>query len=397
MSEITITDISPNGAGIGEQDGQAVLVPYTIPGEIISLTPEGFTLIEASTDRITPPCQHFIQCAGCQWQHMNYEAQLALKTDIVATTIEKVTGIKNPPLQLTLGSPQEWGYAMHATFLPDSEGALGYQDEDDAIFAVQECPIVHPALMALLDELNVTLDTLKSVQLHVNTANERMIVMQTTDDQPPELEITFPASLNFLLSHHEPFNMIGETHIKHQIHDRLFRMTAGVGYRANVAQLANLVDVVLEYLHPQPNHTILDLFGGIGTFSAFIAPLARHVVYVDSYPPAATDAEENLVDLDNIDIIEGRADRVLSAADGSFQSVVLDPPPGGVNHSTMEALGMLEIPTLVYVSQNVETLARDITTLVKDYNYWLVEVQPIDFAPQTTAIECVAFFERRKK
>ncbi len=396
MSEITITDISPQGPGIGQQNGRQVSVPYTIPGETISLTDDGFKLLEASADRVSPPCPHFTTCTGCQWQHMTYEAQLALKTDIVATWIEKVTGIQNPPLQMALGSPQQWEYAMHATFLPTTDGMLGYQSLDaETVFPLQECPITHPTLMTLLDELNMSLDTLKSVQLHVNASGERMIVMQTIDDQPPELEISFPASLNFLLSHHEPFNMIGKTHITHHIHDRAFRITAGVGYRANIAQLSNLVDVMLEYLHPQPNHNILDLYGGIGTFSAFIAARARHVVYVDSYPPAATDAEENLVDLDNIDIIEGRTDKVLSAAEGSYQSAVLDPPFSGLNRSTLAAVDALKIPTLVYIGQNPETLARDIGTLVKEQNYWLIEVQPIDFAPQTSAIECVAFLEKR--
>lgn len=410
--EIEITDIAPDGRGIGIHEGQRVHVPYTIPGEILTvrlienrdevILAEGVTMLEPSADRVEPACRHFGagRCGICQWQHINYEAQLALKTDILATHLAQ-HGFRNPPLQFTLPSPAEWQYAAYTTFLPTPDGALGYLSTDQkTVIPIEECPIIRPDVMALFDELDLSLATLKSLQIHAGSTGEPMIVMETTDDEPPELESTLPASLNFLLSHHEPFNMIGATHIKQQIFDRIFRITAGVPYRANIPQVEKLVEVVLNYLDPQPKQAILDVYGGIGTFSAFIAPRARLVTYIDSYPPAATDAEENLNDLVNVDILEGRADSVLSEMAASrqrehYDAMLVDPPVQGLNRGVLETLKTLAIPTLVYVSQNPATFGRDARTLVDEFGYRLLDIQPLDFAPQTAAIECVGLFRRK--
>jgi tRNA/tmRNA/rRNA uracil-C5-methylase (TrmA/RlmC/RlmD family) len=249
--------------------------------------------------------------------------------------------------------------------------------------------------MDLLDELNVALDTLQEARFHVNAAGRAMIVLQTSDQEAPELEITVPASLNFLLGQYEPFNMIGDTHITHEIYGRTFRQTAGVDARHNIPQVERLLEVVTGYVKPKKRQWILDLYGGIGTFAAFIAPYAQRVTYVDSYPPAATDAEFNLDDLPNVDIVEGRVDAVLSDIPmDEYHAAVLDPPAQGLNRRALEELARLKLPTLVYVGQNVTTFARDMGALVHDAGYQLVEVQPLDFAPQTAAIETIACLTR---
>lgn len=403
LTQITITDIAPDGRGIAFIKGKPIYVPYTIPGEtlmahVFENRGTGTALLEPSTDRVEPRCSHFGlgKCGGCQWQHMNLEAQIALKTDLVAMAFEEA-GIANPPLQLTLASPQEWHYSNTATFIP-AEGGLGFMGQDgEGAIAVEECPVIHPAILQVINELDLTIDTLTSLTVQVNEQGEAMLILQTSDDEPPELEITLPVSLNFLLSHHEPLNLIGHTHSVQRIHNRTFRITAGVENRPNLGQVAQMVEVVLRYLDPQPSQRILDLYGGIGLFSAFVAPHVEHVTYVDSYPPAATDAEANLADFDNIDILEGRVELVLEALDEPFDTIIVDPPARGMNHQAILNLRRIKASTLVYISQNPTTLARDAKALMDELGYRLVEVQPLDFAPHRTAVECVALFHKKKR
>jgi 23S rRNA (uracil1939-C5)-methyltransferase len=283
--------------------------------------------------------------------------------------------------------------------MPD--GQLGFLGTDgQTIIPIAECHIIRPELTELADELNLSLETLESVQLHTSATGRPMIVLQTSDDEPPELETTVSASLNFILSHREPFNMIGDTHITQRIFERIFRVTAGVESRANPAQLERLVEIVVNYLNLKGDEAILDLYGGIGIFSAFVGPLVNLVTYIDSYPPAATDAEANVEDLDNVDIIEGRTDAVLwEIADSDehedYAAAIIDPPANGMNFKAIQALAKLKIPTVVYVGQNPTIFARDAKLLVKEARYRLVEVQPIDFAPQTAAIQSIGLFHRR--
>ena len=411
--ELNLTDIAPDGRSIAyDEDGRKIFVPYAIPGEIItarivdegddSANAEGLTILDPSADRVLPLCPHFgaTQCGGCQWQHMTYEAQLALKTDIVATQLTEIGGFREPPMQFALGSPDEWHYATHTTFLPTPDGSLGFHGTDgETIIPIDECHIIRPELMELADELNLSLETLQSVQFHASATGRPMIVLQTSDDEPPELETTISASLNFILSHREPFNMIGDTHITQRVFDRVFRVTTGVESRANPLQIERLVEIVVGYLNLKGDEAMLDLYSGVGIFSAFIAPMVNIVTYIDSYPPAATDAEANLEDLDNVDIIEGRTDAVLwEIADSDdhedYAAAIIDPPANGMNFKAIQALAKLKIPTVVYVSQNPEIFARDAKLLVKECRYRLVEVQPIDFAPQTAAIQCVGLFQK---
>lgn len=403
LTQITITDIAPDGRGIGILKGKPIYIPYTIPGETLMAHVHenrgvGATLLDPSADRIEPRCPHFGigKCGGCQWQHMTVEAQIALKTDLVAMAFEQV-GIPNPPLQFTRPSPQDWHYNHTAVFIPVDEG-LGFAGEDgESVIAIDECLIISPTILQVVNELNLGIDTLTALTVQVNEHGAAMLTLQTRDDEPPELEITLPLSLNFLLSHHEPLNLIGHTHLVQRIHDRHFRMTAGVESRPNLAQVEQLVALVLGYLDLQPTSRVLDLYGGVGIFSAFVAPHVQHVTYVDSYPPAATDAEVNLADFDNIDIVEGRVEHVLEALEEAFDIVIIDPPQRGMNHQAILNLGPIKAATLVYVGQNPTTLARDAKVLIDDLGYRLIEVQPLDFAPHTAAVECVALFQKKKR
>jgi 23S rRNA (uracil1939-C5)-methyltransferase len=138
---------------------------------------------------------------------------------------------------------------------------------------------------------------------------------------------------------------------------------------------------------------VLDLYAGVGLFGAFVAQNAALVTLVESYPPAATDADENLGDLDNVDIIEGTVEEALDNLDERYDAALLDPPHTGLSIETVDALAELAIPRLVYVSGDPATLARDTKRLAKQ-GYRLERVQPLDLAPQTYYIDTAALFVR---
>ncbi len=406
--ELELTGMAHGGSAIGRHEGRTIFVPYVIPGERIRARvvedkgryarAEVVEMLTPSPDRVTPRCPHFGPglCGGCQWQHIDYAAQLRLKHEVVIDQLERVGKIKAPRVLETLPAPDPWAYRVHVTFHMDDAGAPGFwADDNRRIVPIEECHIIRPELMDLLDELAFEETTVNHVRLYVGSDGALMLALSAADDEPPELETDLPVSVNFLLSDNEPLNLIGSTHARYAIRGRWFRVTAGGFFQVNPPVAGLLVDEVMRRLNLTGVENVLDLYSGVGLFSAFIAERAALVTAVESYPPAVTDAEANLAEFDNVDLIEGAVEDALPDLEGPYAAAVIDPPRTGMTPAALDALVAHAPRTLVYVSCDPATLARDAARLLK-HGYTLVETQPVDMFPQTFHIESVSGFMRAK-
>ncbi len=408
--DLELTSMAHGGSALGRSDGRTIFVPYAIPGEQITARitqdkgrfayAEGVTLYEPSPDRVRPRCPHFGpgRCNGCQWQHIDYPAQVKFKEQIVRDQFTRIGGMPDAPIRAAIPSPEAWAYRSHITFSLTPEGELGFVATDNrTIIPIRECHIIRPELLDLYQQLELEeLPDVNRVRLQVGTDPEdRMILISTDSDEPPEVEIDIPASVNFLLSDNEPFNLIGATHVRYTIKGREFRVTAGGFFQVNLPQAEVLIDMVLDRLALQGTESVLDLYSGVGLFTAFLAERAAMVTSIESYPPAVTDADENLIDFENVELIEGSVEEVLGSLEGPFDAVVLDPPRQGLDEEAITALMAHNPRIIVYVSCDPSTLARDAKRLNAG-NYYLREVVPVDLFPQTYHIEAVATFIRRR-
>lgn len=401
LIELTITDMAYGGQGIGRYAGKPVFVPFTLPGEEITARivddrgrlafAEGVTALSISADRVLPRCPHFgvNRCSACHWQHIDYAAQLALKTDVVADQLSRIGWFEDAPVQLTLPSPQQWGYRHEAVLYPVS-GGFGFSSD----YAVEQCHVITPALLELLPRLDFDLPTLDRLILRDNGTGELMVTLSTQDDEPPSLETDLQASINFLLSDGEPANLIGGTHLVYSILGRAHRVTAGSYWRVNPAQIETLITVLRTWLDLKGNECILDLYAGTGILAAFLAPDANLITCVDNYPPAMTDAEENLSAFDHIDLIEGDAAAAIFSLEERYAIAVIDPPAEGMAVEVVDALEALLPPRIVYIGDEVPIMARDLKRLRDRYGYSLSALQPIDFEPQTFKTVSLAYLHR---
>ncbi len=433
MSTITIdlTGIAHGGAAIGRHEGRMIFVHHAIPGERVQariVKDKGRVaiavaenIIQPSPHRVTPPCDHFAPggCAGCQWQHIDYAAQVRFKEEIIADQLQRIGKLKNPPVLPIIAAPIEYGYRTRSTFTPlplneelveemadeDDPGAeeytgtlygLGLPGEDPVTrILIEDCPALTPALDALRDSLQFTDPNLHEVTLQAGSEpDDTMLIIQTADDKAPSIETDLAVSINLLFRDNEPVNLIGGAQVHYDVLGRRFRVTAGGFYRENPAVVPLLVEAVLDALDINEDDTVLDLYSGVGVFTAFLAERAGLVVSVESYPPAVTDADINLETFDNIDLVEGGVEAVLPDLKGPFDVVLVDPPGSGMSREVVDALARLKPPQIVYVSSDPATLARDLRSLV-DKGYDLISVQPFDAAPQTFYIEAVAMLRRR--
>lgn len=402
--ELELTAMAHGGSALGRHNKRTIFVPYTIPGERIEARitedrgriafAEGVTLLEASADRVYPRCKHFGpgRCGGCQWQHIDYPAQLLLKQDVLADQLARIGGFDDVAVQPVQPASTIWGYNMHMTLVADERGTPGMAGIDEGrIILIDECHIMHPDLLDLYDSLDLQFDGLRRLRLQLGSDGQPMLILTMADDNAPELLAEMPASVNMLLSDNEPVNLIGDSHSRYMVDGVTFRVTAGSYFRPHVAQIASLVEIVLVALDSA--ETVLDLYGGVGVYSAFLADRAALVTMVESYPPAVTDAETNLESFDNIDLIEGTVEDVLPDLGDEHDAAILDPPGDGLSVEAVDMLAASRLSHLVYVSSDPATLARDAKRLVA-HGFQLRSVQPIDLAPHTYYIDSVALLTR---
>jgi len=406
--EVDIEGMANGGSGMGRFKSRSVFVPYTIPGERILARPvetgekhimaEGVKLLDASADRVYPVCPHFGQhkCGRCHWQHMTTQAQLLIKQDILADHLSRLADLSDreilSALRPVIASPDEWYYNYHMTLTVTPEGKIGFPSGADSksIYPIQECHILHPDLLQLYQQLDIDLTGIKRVRLQMGSDGERMIILTPTTDDAPELETDLNASINLILPDNVPMNLIGDSHSRYTVNGQTFRVTAGSYIRPNYSQLPNLVNTVITLLDLRGSENVLDLYAGVGMFSRFAAERAALVTLVESYPPAVTDADENLAALDNVDVIEGGVESVMPTLEDRYDAAIVD-PPSSLSRDTFESISM--IPRLIYLSDDPATLAKDAKRF-KRAGYKLVAVQPIELSPQTYYIDTVCVFQK---
>jgi 23S rRNA (uracil1939-C5)-methyltransferase len=408
MFTLELTQMAHGGPAMGRYQDKVIFVPYALPGETVvaeeEVSKKGWArarlieVMEPSLDRVSPPCPHFgpDACGGCQWQHIRYSAQLAYKTDVVRDQLTRLGGLTDMPVRPTRAVGEPWAYRNHVGLHASREG-LGYVAADgQRVEPVSQCPIMHPLIAELFDELDIEIEGLERLSLRagVNTGWQ-MVVFETADDEPFELVVDRPVSCVLMLSDGTPVTLVGRDYLFEQVAGREYRVSAGSFFQVNTGGAEALVDTVTGHLSPRPHETLLDLYCGVGLFSLALAGQVAQVIAVEAQPDAVADARFNVeaAGLDNVHIVEGDVARVLAPLARPVHAAIADPPRSGCGSEVMAQLVSLRPERLVYVACDPATLARDAKTLTAA-GYRLVEVQPLDLFPQTYHIESVGLFVR---
>jgi len=154
-----------------------------------------------------------------------------------------------------------------------------------------------------------------------------------------------------------------------------------------------MVEYVLSLIPADRPQSLLDLYCGVGLFSAFAAPKVGQVTGIELSEPACDDFADNLQEFENVSLYIGAAEVVLPALNQKFDMVIADPPRAGLQREALDALVKLAPKRIIYVSCDPSTLARDAKRLIEK-GYTLAKATPFDMFPQTYHVETVAVFDR---
>jgi 23S rRNA (uracil1939-C5)-methyltransferase len=388
-------------------DGRAVFVPFGIAGEKVSvrLTEEKknfargkiIEIIESSPDRIPAKCKHFGECGGCHYQHIPYEKQLKIKTDILRDQLTRIGKIENPPVQPTVASPNPWNYRNHVQFSLTTDGNLGYvfplPKGEGRVRAITECHLPGHSINEAWPQLEFEPGTgVERVSLRTGRDDDLMLVLESDSPEPPELEIEAGMSI----AHICEGNMVviaGNDHIVIRVLDRDFKVSAGSFFQVNTVVAEKMIQHLVTCLPVSLSATLLDLYCGVGLFSAFFAQRCGRVIGVESSESACADFAVNLDEFDNVELYEGTVGAVIPHLEANPDIVLVDPPRAGLDKAVVDGILRLSPKLLAYVSCDPATLARDARRLI-DGGYRLEEVTPFDLFPQTYHIESISLFER---
>ena len=405
MSDELILDLfamAHGGAAIGrDPNGRVVFVPQGIPGERVRARllqskehhahARLLEVLDASPDRVEARCPHYGVCGGCHLQHVAYPRQLELKNEVVRDQLQRIGRFQDVPVEATLPSPAEWAYRNSVSFSPTEDNRPGFWSPvEEKVIPIQECHIIEPALLTLFQDLDLELPDLRRLTLRVDADENLLVVFETEDVEPPVLEADFPVSAAMVLPTGEAANLFGDNVLLEACAGRRWQVSAGSFFQVNRAAAEHLVALVNELAALEGHESVLELYSGVGLFSAGLAAQAAHLVGIEANPDAVADAAVNLDETDNVELYEGPVEEILpSLSDRAFDVVVLDPPRRGIDPEVVDALLEIRPARIVYVSCDPATLARDARRLGKG-GYRLETVRPVDMFPQTFHVECVA-------
>lgn len=378
-------------------DGRAVFIPFTLPGERvrIRLVKEKVGYVEAALleiltpapERIAPCCPHYMHCGGCHYQHLDYPDQLAAKTQILRDQLTRLGGLVDPPVGSAVPSPQPWHYRNHMQFHRLADGRLGLQAaHSQQSIAIQACYLPEPGLdgaWRLYETSTPSFQGRQAGKQGNREARRRSTVGQEVGPERISLRVGKDGAIQTAQS---PALLI-------QVLDRTFRVSAASFFQVNTQMAEQMVQHLLRHLSLSKQTVALDVYCGVGLFSAFLAPRVKHLISIESSASACADFAVNLAGADNVTLQQVSAEHALAQVRSPVDVLVADPPRAGLGKTVVEQILRLMPTTVAYVSCDPATLARDARQLVAG-GYQLQHITPFDLFPQTYHIESVSLWAK---
>lgn len=418
---VPIDRLSYGPAGVGRVEGKVIFVPGTVPGDEVEIAIEEekknyarghlVAVHQPSPHRRTPPCPYVTRCGGCPWQHIAYGEQLRAKETAVRDQLQRIGGIADPPVLPIIAAPAEWHYRHRVRLRVDNNARLGFSPvQSHDIVEIASCLIAGEA-NAL--QLQVAREWVAALQTRVNqveivtqarTSEDDTFVLlaeagemfRSCDDAVSvQLLRTHPSLTGLLLTGPGWRRNWGDLTVTYDlgVEDLSLQVRRGTFTQVNPAGNCRLIATLLQHGAFHGKQRVIELYCGMGNFSLPIARRVASLVGIESVHDAVVDARENVAraQITNVEFLQSSVRegvQQLLRRGTTCDVLVLDPPRAGAAE-VIEELPRFAAQTIVYVSCDPTTLARDVRRL-QQHGYRLQVAQPLDLFPQTYHVETIA-------
>ncbi|MDM0989767.1 23S rRNA (uracil(1939)-C(5))-methyltransferase RlmD [Clostridium perfringens] len=394
-------------------------------------------VLEASEERVNPPCAIYKRCGGCKLQHASYKAQLDFKWDRVKDCVSKIGKLDPSIVKYPLGMENPWRYRNKVQLpigLINGEVKIGFfAPRSHDIIDMESCLIqdeigdkVVKLTREWIEKFNIRPYNVdgeydeKGIVRHIMirrgfTTNEVMVVLVTNGENLPHKEEfvdlmvkNIPGIKSVIQNiNSKKTNVIlglesktlwGEDTISDYIGDFRFNISPLSFFQVNPIQTEVLYGKALEYANLTGNEEVFDAYCGTGTITLFLSQKAKKVYGVEIIPQAIDNAwinaKENKVE--NVEFFVGESEVVIPDLINKgvkADVVVVDPPRKGCDKKLLDAITNIDAKKIVYVSCDPSTLGRDLQVL-EENGYKTLEVQPVDMFPNTAHVETVVLMSK---
>ncbi|MEL7417442.1 MAG: 23S rRNA (uracil(1939)-C(5))-methyltransferase RlmD [Cyanobacteria bacterium J06555_3] len=442
--ELEITDLSTSGDGVGRYEGQVVFVPDTVTGDRLQAKivqskakfAKGrvLKLRDASADRIRPSCIVADKCGGCQWQHVQIDYQRQAKQQQITQAFQRIGGFGELEVKPILSTDRALNYRNKSTY-PLGRSQTGkvqagyYRQGSHKLINLNQCPVQDERLHPLLREVKQDIQArgwsiynetthqgkLRHLSLRIGqNTGEILLTLVTIDPQLAEIEAQaqlwmerYPELVGVCLNLNRDrtnailgqttYTILGKPYLREMFAGVELHIAADTFFQVNTSAAELLLESILQQLALTGSETVVDAYCGVGTFTLPIAKQVKQAIGIELSTTSIEQANANaaLNQISNVTFYAGKVRDWLPEITANPDLLLLDPPRKGCDQQVIDAILRLQPTRIAYISCKPATIARDIRLLCDSGKYRLGVVQPADFFPQTTHVECCALLYRR--
>ena len=375
----TIEKVAHGGHFIARHEGAVFFIRHGIPGEtvIIEVTSTGksfnrgdvIEVIEPSPDRVKAPCNyaHRLGCGGCDFQHISISRQRDLKGEVITEQFARIAKMDLKIAVEEVSEPLHW--RTRAILNIDGSckpGFFGSRSHNS--IQIDDCLTCVPELK-LAEITSRSWQPNTKLEISANSAGDRIIANASIIEGPKEL-----------------VEIVGKN---------TFKVSQSSFWQSHRLAPTVLTDAVMQFAELQSGDQVLDLYGGVGLFTAAALSAVGatgRVDLIEASSSAIGDARVNFENISNVNIYLGDVAKIMPRI-GSADVVILDPPREGAGQLVLQQISALNPQRIVYVACDPAALARD-CAFANDLGWQLTKVRAFDLFPMTHHIEMVALFTR---
>jgi 23S rRNA (uracil1939-C5)-methyltransferase len=408
---VNIEDISRDG-GVATLEGKVYFIKGAFPDELVEFEiieekrdygyGEVVNVIQSSSERIAPRCEHWEDCGGCPWQVITPSLQLKLKKEILRSSLERIAGIEYADIDV-FRTPDIWNYRYRARLL-SKDRKLGFRKEsEEDVVSLKDCHILNDRLSQLIPHLSeICTDYEGELILRTGIKNEEVQILfcEALSDRGIEMvrklaeRYQYPLSVFYTTPEHIVL-ICGNECLKDKWNAYDISISPLSFTQANMKVFLEVYKIVAK--NSGSGEIAWDVYGGIGAIALHILPAFLKVYSIEEDRSSVSDMEINFKnnEFENAVPYLGKAEEILEYLDGLPDFVIFNPPATGVNKKVLKIASNRDVKKIAYLSCDPGTFSRDAKMLTNS-GYDINKLLLIDAFPHTTHLENLAIFRKVK-
>ena len=396
--KVKIEKLDHFGRGITHINDKICFVKDALPEEIVDIEiinenkkfSEAITkkVKEKSPNRIKSKCKYSNKCGGCTFSHLLFEEENKYKEEKVKEIINRFADL-DKKLVKKIVSNEEYNYRNKIVLHGIGKNLGFYEERTHSIIPINNCHLISPKMNKVIKILNKINERIEEVLIRCN--NDDSMIMVELEGKVTDLEelkdICDVLIYNGLI-------LSEEDELINEIGNKKYYLSYSSFFQVNRFLTKNLYDEVLKEVKKKKPKKVLDLYTGTGTIGIYVSNYAKKIIGIDSNGSNIKNANKNK-ELNNVKNIEFICDRVENRINEfkNIDLIIVDPPRAGLDPKTKNYLKELKSDTIIYVSCDPVTLARDLKELNDIYN--IKSIKPFNMFPRTYHCESITILERR--